>query len=199
MRYLTAALLASMLTACMPAVSRFYLPDDKSLASEGVTCGFMPWGHVRIRLAEGVTASVSLIPKNGVLAAKIGLSISTGTTVRFSKPEVRFTDISTGKELSVLLEGWRVSVYGRDGHPGYFDNYAPDALLEGRGRNADLAGKDTAYLKTDNFESGATIEAPAVKELVMTLPTIEINGTAVQSKPILLRLIEKAGVMSLCT
>lgn len=134
MRHIVATLVLLLLSACVVTSERYYVPVDPSLVTEGKVCGFVPWGSAHIPLVEGLAASISLAPVNGQLSASIQLSIPTGTRVRFTKSEIRFDDLSTGKEYFASLKQWQVGVYGRGGRPGYHDYFGSDALLEGRGK-----------------------------------------------------------------
>jgi hypothetical protein len=184
------------LAACAVVNKQYYLPVDSRLAVEGTVCGSVPWGSTRLPLAEGLFAVVDLAPGEDQLSSTIQLAIPTGTSVRFIKPEIRFTDPSGAREYVAPMERWQVSVYGRDGQPGHLEYFAADALLEGRGRNADLADTKITYLKTDLFISRAAVKAPAFTGLAMALPRLEVNGVAVQPESVSLRLTQRTGVMT---
>ena len=196
MKSAVAIILLLLLTACAVVNKQYYLPVDSRLAVEGTVCGSVPWGSTRLPLAESLFAVVDLAPVEGLLSLTIQLAIPTGTSVRFIKPEIRFIDSSGAREYVATMERWQVSVYGRGGQPGHLEYFASDALLEGRGRNADLADTKTTYLKKDLFISRAAVKAPAFTGLAMALPSLEVNGVAVQPESISLRLIERTGVMT---
>lgn len=196
MKLVISVLFMLLICSCAVTSNRYYLPVDPLLAKEGTVCGFVPWGRAHIPIAEGITAGIDLAPANDLLSATIQLSIPTGVTIRFTNPEIQFFNPSISRVYIAPLERWQVGVYGRSGRPGYHDYFAPDALLEGLGRNTDLTSTDTSYLEKDLFISVATVQAPANDEIVMTLPPIEVNGVSVPSKDILLRLVEKTGVMT---
>lgn len=53
--------------------------------------------------------------------------------------------------MPAQLNRFQVSVTGRSGRPGYNEYVNATDVLEGKGRNADLAGPDTQYAKLDLY------------------------------------------------
>jgi len=70
----------------------------------------------------------------------------------------------------------------------------PEGVLEGRGRNADLAGPDTQYAKKDLFISSAVFSTQPVNAYVLKLPAIEVNGSILAPQSIPVVLVETTAV-----
>jgi hypothetical protein len=122
------------------------------------------------------------------------LALPQGTTVRLSEPELRLQVPSTGAEYTARLDRFRVSVYGRGGRPGHHEYVGAADVLEGKGRNADLAGPDTQYVKKDLFISTAVFSTAPGPAYVLKVPAIEVNGVLQAAQAIPVALIEKTGV-----
>jgi hypothetical protein len=105
-------------------------------------------------------------------------------------------DPNSRKQYTARLERFRVSISGRNGLPGFYEYVEPNDILEGRGRNADLAGPDTQYMKLDLFISNAVVVATPAGSLILKFATAELNGGPVASQTISLRLVEKTGVLA---
>jgi len=123
----------------------------------------------------------------------IQLALPQGTKVRFSEPDIRLQVPSTSAEYTARLSQFRVSILGRGGRPGHHEFVDPEGVLEGRGRNADLAGPDTQYAK-DLFISSAVFSTQPLNAYVLKLPAIEVNGAILAPQSIPVALVEKTGV-----
>lgn len=92
-------------------------------------------------------------------------------------PWLKLRDAAAGGPSAELaLEPFSVSVYGRQGRPGRHERYASTEILEGKGRNAELATPKTDYAKKDLFVGGGWAVMPPVERLILTLPQLQVNG-----------------------
>jgi len=194
MRAIALSVAAAVMAGCAVSTQRYYLPTDARYAEAGTVCGVVPWGQTRVPLADSLSTSVRLAPVDGRVAMSIQLALPQGTKVRFSEPDIRLQVPSTGTEYTARLSQFRVSIFGRGGRPGHHEYVDPESILEGRGRNADLAGPDTQYAKNDLFISSAVFATQPVNAYVLKLPAIEVNGAIRAPQSIPVALVEKTGV-----
>jgi hypothetical protein len=185
---------AVVATACAVSTQQYYVPSDARYAEGGTVCGFVPWGQARVPLAESLSTSVQLRPVEGRVGMSLQLALPQGTKVRLSEPDVRLQVPSSSTEYTARLDRFRVSVLGRDGRPGHFEYVDAASVLEGKGRNADLAGPDTQYAKKDLFISSTLFAARPEKAYVLKLPAIEVNGVLQEPRSIPVELVEKTGI-----
>jgi hypothetical protein len=183
-----------MIAGCAVSTQRYYLPTNPQFAEVGTVCGFVPWGQTRVPLAESLSTSIQLRPADGRVVLTIQLALSQGTKVRLTEPGFRLQVPSTGVEHGAQLDRFHVSVYGREGHPGNYEYVGAADILEGKGRNADLAGPDTQYAKRDLFVSTATFFATPASAYVLKVPAIEVNGSLLAAQAIPVALVERTGV-----
>ncbi len=197
MRTAVLAIAAVMaLSACAVTTERYYLPTDAQYAETGRVCGFVPWGRSHVPLGDSLSSSIELIPVKDGLAVRMQLALPEGVKVRLSSPELRLEAPSTGQEYVARLDRFRVSVFGREGRLGHYEYFEPDSVLEGRGRNAELANPDTLYARKDLFISNAVFVAPVRDSYVLKVPTIEVNGIVRKAQPIPMKLVQQTGVMA---
>jgi len=191
-----ASIVCGIFLAGCAVTNRYYLPTDPKLAHEGTVCGSVPWGSTRVPIGPDLSASVELYLRETSLGLKLQIALPKGTTVRFVEPEIGVASPKTGNQYGAKLDRFRLSVYGHNGQPGHREFFDANELLEGRGRNADLAGPNTQYLSRDLFVSGATFVVAPIDSLVLRFPAVEVNGVAFSSQSIPLGLVEKTGVMT---
>jgi len=189
-------LATGILAACVPVTERYYLPVDIALTKEGTICGSVPWGHAILPLTPELGVAVDVTPSKDSVSALVQISIPTGTRVRFVEPRLQFVHAPSGARYDAPLSTWQQPIYGRGGKPGTLESFEPGALLEGRGRNADLATSTTPYLKADQFRASASAPAIAKAEIDLVFPSVEVDGSVIPSRTIPLRLVEKTGVMA---
>ncbi len=194
MRTLSLALVVAMLAGCAVSTQRYYLPTDPQFAQTGTVCGFVPWGQAKVPLADSLSTAIDLRPREGRVGLSMQVALPQGTTVRLTKPELQLQVPSTGVEYTARLERFRVSVYGRGGRPGHHEYAEAGGVLEGRGRNADLAGPDTQYAKKDLFISTAVFAVEPATTFILKVPAIEVNGVLQGAQSIPVTLVEKTGV-----
>ena len=194
MRTLALVLVAGIVGGCAVSTQRYYLPTNTQYAESGTVCGFVPWGQTRVPLADSLSTAIQLRPLDGRVVLSMQLALPQGTRVRLSEPELRLQVPSTGVEHAARLDRFRVSVYGRGGRPGYHEYVGATDVLEGTGRNADLAGPDTQYAKKDLFISTAAFSTAPAPAYVLKVPAIEVNGNLLAAQAIPVVLVEKTGV-----
>ncbi len=194
MRTIALALVVGIIGGCAVSTERYYLPTDLKYAQTGTVCGFIPWGKVRVPLADSLSAAVALRPSEGRVVLSMQLALPQGTTVRLTQPEVRLQIASTGPEYSARLSRFQVSVFGRDGRPGRHEYVDAVGILEGKGRNVEFAGPNTQYARKDLFFASAVFLTEPAAAYVLKVPAIEVNGVLRPAQAISVALVEKTGV-----
>ena len=192
----THTLFVLLLSGCVGVTERYYVPNEPAFVEEGTICGTVPWARTRVLIAPNISASVDLGPRDGRIRLSLQLALPQGAQVRFVEPTMLLELPSTGKQLVLPLEPFRISVYGRNGDPGHKEQFDAGAVLDGRGRNAELAGQNTEYLKKDLFISGSSAIAELTDTLVLRFPAVEVNGVVVGAQTIPLHLVTKSGLMT---
>lgn len=195
MRTLALALAVGMIAGCAIYTQRYYLPTDPQYAREAKVCG-VPWGKARVPLADSLSTYIELGPAGDRVHLMMQLSLPKGARVLLSEPELRLQVPTTGVEHVARLDRFHVSVFGRGGRPGYFEYVAASDVLEGKGRNADLAGPNTQHAKHDLFISTATFRTAPASAYVLKVPAIEVNGSLLAAQEIPIALVEKTALLA---
>ena len=185
-RAIISVLAVSVLLGCASGYSTYRPSEDADRRTEFRTAEgsfieytFHYWERA---LSPDVKLTVSVIG-NTNRQSSVNLAISVyvkdqGTFVMAS-PMISITADESTVHKSVVLEEFRLSVYGRDGEPGYFIRKLPTEQV-------DYLGLNDWYFGTgvDRYTAGAALAMEPPDRLSIILPDIVVNGEEHRLPPI---------------
>jgi|GEM_PF-6402264 len=185
-------LIALSISACAVVHRTYYAPVDAKFLREGTTCGWVPYAFALIPLDTNVSASFNMAPTAAnEISLSVNITLSKGQTVKFE--DSALTLEMSDKTIASKLERFKVSVYGRNGRPGYFEYVEPTEVLEGH-RNSDLVVSDDPYASNDLFTSRVRFEARPEERVKLHLPPVKVNGRQLTLNTVEFSLVSKTGV-----
>lgn len=194
--HLATLIAVCVVSACAVRTQQYYLSVDSRLAEEGKICGTVPFGLTNVPLGEGLSALLSVTPTEGKIGVALQLALPPGTKVRLLSPEFSIQVPDSKHIYTGRLAPFQVSVYGRGGLPGHHEIYAPDSVLEGKGRNLNLVDTDSRQLENDLYVSYVVLNASPPESFMLLFPAVEVNGIAMAPRQIQLKRIEQTGIMT---
>jgi hypothetical protein len=173
-----------LVSACAFTSVSHYTPVKGATAHRGTTCGYVPYVYAIVPFPSGISGSISLSPKDNHVDMSFQLQLEKGVTLEFENASVRLESVPTGPSSEAKLLPFQLSVFERPGKPGHVDYFPPTSLLEGKGRNADLATEKSQYLNQDWFITGAKFEVEGPTRIELHFPPARINGVPYELGPV---------------
>lgn len=204
MRATILAMLVALLSGCVSVSGTIYVPTNTSDRVQGESCAG-PYAYFYRELGEGITLSVEAgwSQARQTVAINIQGYIERGKTVQFLDKRIVVTSASSRRDTTVEIKGWAFPIAGRRGESARSETFPVDAILEGKGRNAELADKRTPYANADQFFSvpfAITVDAirDPLEKFEVLLPSIVANGARVEFQPIAFRPQKYSKLVGLC-
>ncbi len=173
-----------LVSACAFTSVSHYAPVKGAAAHRGNTCGYVPYVYAIVPFPSGLSGSISVSPKDNQVDMSFQLQLEEGVTFEFENASVRLESVPTGPSSGAKLLPFQMSVFERTGKPGHVDYFPSTALLEGKGRNADLATEKSQYLHRDWFITSAKFEVEGPARIELHLPPARINGVPYELGPV---------------
>jgi len=178
-------LITMLLAGCFPSKAWLY----RSVNEEG-RYEERYKGSLNVSYGEKLDGKTSFsINAAGNLEGKFGVSlqlnVEKGSEVKLDLWELTFSSPEFENDIITPLQKMSLSVYGRDGNPGYYKYIHPGESIVGSAENETLG-----LSPTDAYLTSATVSQKSPARLFIKLPVFIVNGKRISVPPIEFELVE---------
>lgn len=185
MKMMVLALVSSLLAGCFPSKVWNYRSVDINGRYEERYKGL-----VNLSYGKALDGGTSFVISAGSRSQKelyvtFQLAVEKGSTLELDTWKMILSSPEYEDDVVVPIKEMQLSVYGRNGKPGYHKYVSPGEPITGNAENEwiDKSGTD-AYIST------LYVNKPLVQKLFVTLPVLRLNGEKIETSPIEFDLVE---------
>ena len=178
-------LVSSLLLGCVPSKVWLYRAVDEEGRFEERYMGSLNISYGK-KLLDDTSFNIRAGSNSGnEIGIGFQLTVAKDAKVELEKWELVLSSLEFDADIVAPINEMSVSVYGRDGRPGYLEYVYPGQIIFGRGVNESLG-----HSPNDSYLASVLVQREMPKTLSIALPRIIINDKLIVVPEIKFELVE---------